>query len=105
MGLRDRGWVAGGEAHPIRRSLTEHSHYVAQTSSVAATRGEDRGMQSGSGSEPDFVRDDVAEADTRHTKQCVRGLLHHAAANCTISGDEEGMYTHDSRTNPWPARQ
>jgi hypothetical protein len=54
MGLRDRGWVAGGEAHLVRRSLTEHSHYVAHTISVAATRGEDRGMLAGSGSESEL---------------------------------------------------
>lgn len=54
MGLRDRGWVAGGEAHLVRRSLTEHSHYVAHTISVAVTRGEDRGMQAGSSSAPEL---------------------------------------------------
>jgi hypothetical protein len=77
MGLRDRVWVAGGEAHHVRRSLTEHSHDVAQAISVAATRGEDRGTQFGSGSKPDFGQGDVAKAEAGHTKQCVRGPVHH----------------------------
>jgi hypothetical protein len=76
--------VAGGEAHPVRRSFTEHRHDVAQAirlGSVAATRGEDRGMQfedgSRSGFKPAFWRNDVADAEAGRTKQCVRGPMHH----------------------------